>query len=147
VTLPRENVPVALLVDADPGVVATLAAALRWAGFEVLCVESPMAALATALYTETPIELLVTAVLMPGMDGPELARELARYHPETRTLFIGTRPDSEVAAREVIGRGCPFLAKPFSARAFLDAVGAILGPAHAGKAGTVVTAAVASHSA
>jgi two-component system, OmpR family, response regulator len=121
-----------MLVDEDPGVVRTLAATLKWAGFDVLSAATPAAALAVALYSETPIDLLVAAVLMGDMNGPELAREIARHHPQIRTLFITAVPECEVVLQQVVGRGYPCLAKPFVSRVFLAAVRDLLGASSRG---------------
>lgn len=113
------------MVESDPAIVSTITSVLTPAGYCVLCAESPIVALVTALYRESPIDLLVSDVNLPEMSGAAFAREFARYHPETRALFIGT----EDAAREAAGLGYPLLTKPFTAGALIGKVQAILGPA------------------
>jgi two-component system, OmpR family, response regulator len=143
VTLPKtRTAPLVVLVDEDACVVRTLAATLKWAGFDVLSAATPAAALAAALCCESPIDLLVAAVLMGEMNGPELAREIARYHPRIRTLFITAVPECDVVRHEVIGRGYPCLAKPFVSRAFLAAIRELLGAR--GQGGSRGTPAAAS---
>jgi hypothetical protein len=64
------------------------------------------------------------------MSGPELAEELSRFHPETRTLFISAPADAEGCA----GTGRPVLLKPFVPGTLLTMVSELIdqrnGPHH-----------------
>ena len=77
-----------LLVDDDADVRDVAAAMLRDAGHNVLDVASGMAALETLSQSTTRAELLLTDVVMPGMNGVELATIVRRNWPELPVLFM-----------------------------------------------------------
>ena len=79
-----------LLVDDDDDVRAFLAAVLEAGGFDVLPAEDGETALRLA--EEAPIDLLLTDIRMPKLDGRELARRLAAGHPKLRILFVSGYP-------------------------------------------------------
>jgi two-component system cell cycle sensor histidine kinase/response regulator CckA len=87
---------------------------LRDQGYKVLAAGSGGEALELARNHTAPIHLLVTDVVMPGMDGRELADRLAPLHPETRCLFMSGYTDDAIVRRGVREEGMPFLQKPFS---------------------------------
>jgi len=87
---------------------------LRDQGYKVLAAGSGGEALELARNHTAPIHLLVTDVVMPGMDGRELADRLAPLHPETRCLFMSGYTDDAIVRRGVWEEGMPFLQKPFS---------------------------------
>lgn len=75
-----------------------------------------------------PIHLLVTDLVMPGLNGPALADELVSQRPDMRVLFMSGYAESAVAAGGRLRRGSAFIAKPFTpdvlareVRATLDA--------------------------
>ena len=87
---------------------------------------SPEAALAAAAQLEGPIDLLVTDVIMPGMDGRELSRRLCERRPDLRTLFMSGYSGNIIAHHGVLEPGVHFLQKPFTTRDLAAAVRAAL---------------------
>jgi CheY-like chemotaxis protein len=87
---------------------------LRDQGYKVIAAGSGREALELAGSHKAPIDLLVTDVVMPGMDGRELADRLGPVHPETRCLFMSGYTDDAVVRRGVREEGMPFLQKPFT---------------------------------
>jgi DNA-binding NtrC family response regulator len=85
---------------------------LRDQGYKVLAAGSGGEALELARFHRAPIHLLVTDVVMPGMDGPELADRLGPLHPEARCLFMSGYTDHAIVRRGVFEQGMPFLQKP-----------------------------------
>ncbi len=61
-----------------------------------------------------PIDLLVSDVVMPQMNGLDLARRLQTRRPDLKTLFISGYPADIIARQGILEKGLPFLAKPFS---------------------------------
>jgi CheY-like chemotaxis protein len=95
---------------------------LSRAGYRVDAHADPAQAL-TAAPSGTP-DLLVTDVVMPGMDGPSLAAELRRRHPGLRVLLMsGYSPEHALGGAPSHD---PILAKPFVAEDLLHAVRDVL---------------------
>jgi two-component system, cell cycle sensor histidine kinase and response regulator CckA len=114
---PREVTETVLVVDDDDGVRTTTARILARAGFEVLSAASP--AEAEELWTshDGPIHLLLTDVMMPTMDGGELARRLLTSRPDARVLYTSGYTNESVVGRGLITSDTAFLAKPFTIEA------------------------------
>ena len=99
-----------------------LAEALAQEGFAVLTAEDGEQALAIASTLAGQLDLVVTDVLLPVMDGLELAAQLACLMPPPPVLFIsGIATPRDVPA--------PVLAKPFGPTAFLEQVARLIAPA------------------
>jgi CheY-like chemotaxis protein len=81
-------------------------------------------ALEVAAGLAEPIHLLVSDVVMPGMDGPALARELRRSRPELKVLFVSGYPDKVISSREA--QDLELLPKPFTPGALLARVRGVL---------------------
>jgi len=90
---------------------------LAGSGYVVLEAESPEKALEIASHYPNPIHLLLTDVIMPGMNGPKLAQKFATIRPEMKVVYMsgytGFRqsqlPDSQAI----------LLPKPFTREALL----------------------------
>jgi two-component system cell cycle sensor histidine kinase/response regulator CckA len=103
-----------LLVEDEAPVRIFGARALRNKGYTVLEATSGEAALELLAQTSEPIDLLITDVVMPKMDGPGLVREVRETHPEMKVIFISGY--TEDSFREHLGAdsNIHFLPKPFS---------------------------------
>ncbi len=107
-----------LLVEDDPGVREMVADVLSGSGYTVH--QAPSGGEALAAADGQAIDLLVTDLVMPGLNGPEIAARLAATRPALAVLFMsGYTEESEPTAAV---RGGTFLEKPFSAKALLAAV-------------------------
>jgi len=116
-----------LLVE-DEGQVRHLARTmLVRQGHRVLEAGSPEEALAVARVASEPIDLLLTDIVMPRMNGLELARELRILRPAIRTLFMSGYTDSNVVGQDLIEANMPFLQKPFAAAELYRKVQEVLG--------------------
>jgi two-component system cell cycle sensor histidine kinase/response regulator CckA len=103
-----------LLAEDDEGVRDFVGEVLRASGWTVMTAASPTEALASAARQSLNIDLLVTDVVMPGMNGGELADRLVAMRPDLRVLFITGYDDEDVATRGLIGPGRQCLSKPFT---------------------------------
>jgi two-component system cell cycle sensor histidine kinase/response regulator CckA len=108
------------LVEDDDGVRDLLVGVLQHYGYTVEAFASAEAALAD----EGSFDLLLSDVLLPGMNGPELAREVRQRHPGVPVLLMSGDTGHVVDPRELDAGG--FLHKPFSARTLATRVEELL---------------------
>ncbi|OAG76645.1 Sensory box histidine kinase/response regulator [Acetobacter malorum] len=109
-----------LVVDDEPGVRAVTAGFLRRAGYDVL--ESASGAEALSVIGDKPdIALVVMDVMMPGMNGDEVARRLHDVRPELPVLFV-----TGYADLALLPEGVTVLHKPYTRDALLGDVRAML---------------------
>ncbi|HEX2251020.1 MAG TPA: ATP-binding protein, partial [Gemmatimonadales bacterium] len=102
-----------LVVEDEPLVRSLAVRALRDQGYRVLQAEDGPAALAAARSHDGEIHLLVTDVVMPGMNGKELADRLSAERPGVRVLYVSGYTDHAVVRHGVLEEGIAFLSKPF----------------------------------
>jgi signal transduction histidine kinase/CheY-like chemotaxis protein len=102
-----------LLVEDEDAVRLFGARALRNKGYKVIEARSGRAALDIIAQSIEPIDLLITDVVMPEIDGPTLAREVRSRRPDLRVIFISGYAESAFRS-QVDGNSMNFLAKPFS---------------------------------
>lgn len=112
------------VVDDDVSVRESLPELLRQLGFAARAFASAEAFLSSDALDRT--DCLVLDVAMPGMSGPELQTELARYRT-IPIIFISANVDQAVTARVLANGAAAFLNKPFSDSELLGALGAALG--------------------
>jgi YesN/AraC family two-component response regulator len=72
-------------------------------------------------------DLLMTDVVMPGLDGAQLAREVLRRNPRVRVLYVSGYTDNVMPQHGVDEQGANFLPKPFSAADLSGAIERVLG--------------------
>ncbi len=112
-----------LLVDDEAFVRSYIRNILRLEGFEVVEGVDGVDALEQVERRQAPVDLLVTDIRMPRMDGIALARSLNQKFPATPVLYISGFPfnlDEERTLHPV--PVCAFLPKPFSRQTLLEAV-------------------------
>ncbi len=112
-----------LLVEDEPAVRAIAGRILRRAGYDVLEASNGAEACQVAGAHES-IDLLITDVVMPGMNGRELATRLGR--PGLAVLFTSGYIDDVLADRDLAAAGHSFLAKPYPPAVLLEKVEAAL---------------------
>ena len=103
-----------LLVEDEDAVRAIARETLARRGYDVLVAADGAGAVALARRHPTPIHLLLTDVIMPGMHGRELAETLLRDRPELRVLFMSGYTEDEVLHRGISTEALAFIAKPFT---------------------------------
>ncbi len=103
-----------LLVEDEPEVRRLVEKLLRLKGYRVLSAGSPADAVATAKRHDDAIHLLLTDVIMPGMNGRELARLLAAGRPAMRVLYMSGYADAAMNQHGILPPGTAFLSKPFT---------------------------------
>jgi signal transduction histidine kinase len=103
-----------LVVEDEEVVRQLICTVLGEAGYEILQAESPEAALELAHERKKPIHLLVTDIVMPGMNGPALARALSEHQPSLKILYVSGYSDNDISAHGVVDPGLVVLQKPFT---------------------------------
>jgi two-component system cell cycle sensor histidine kinase/response regulator CckA len=103
-----------LLVEDEPEVRRLVEKLLVMKGYDVLSAASPADAISVSRNHEGAIHVLVTDVVMPGMNGRELARALAPARPEMRVLYMSGYTDAAVTRHGLLEPGTAFLSKPFT---------------------------------
>ena len=111
---PRPGSETVLLVEDEPEVRRLVEKLLRMQGYAVLSAGSPAEAIAAAKAAKEEIAILVTDVIMPGMNGRELARVLAADRPAMRVLYMSGYTDAAIAHQGILPPGTAFLSKPFT---------------------------------
>lgn len=95
-------------------------------GHTVVAGATPHEALAAARRNGGEIRLVVTDVVMPGMNGRELAARVHALHPRAGVIYMSGYSGEILARHGVVGEGIRFLQKPFTRREFERAVDAAL---------------------
>jgi two-component system cell cycle sensor histidine kinase/response regulator CckA len=101
-----------LLVEDDPVFRSTVRLTLKQLGHSVTVADNAKSALEIAA-GDTDIQLLITDVIMPGMNGPELARRIKVILPHSKVLFISGYALATITERMGALELTPFLRKPF----------------------------------
>jgi CheY-like chemotaxis protein len=99
---------------------------LEAAGYRVLMADGGVQALALAAAPAQVLDLLLTDVVMPGMNGREVAEALLARRPDLRVLFMSGYADNAVVERGLVDVGVALLAKPFSGSELLRRVRDVL---------------------
>ena len=104
-----------LLTEDEPLVRNTIATVLSEQGYNVLQATNGDEALHVArAHASEEIHLLLTDVVMPHLNGIELAKRFRNTHPDARVLFISGYTDDAITHDTTLDKGVGFLQKPFS---------------------------------
>lgn len=101
-----------LLVEDEDAVRTFSTRALTNKGYEVVTAEHGEAGLAVFKEQTKPLDLLITDVMMPGMDGPTLAKEIRAVEPKLKIIFVSGYTEEKL--KDTLGEGIYFLPKPFT---------------------------------
>jgi two-component system, cell cycle sensor histidine kinase and response regulator CckA len=112
--LPHGHGETVLMVEDDPSMLAVARTMLERLGFKVLPAATPNLALAKAAVHSGKIDLLVTDVIMPEMNGRDLYLRLAARRPGLKCLYVSGYTADVIARHGVLNQGVNFLPKPIS---------------------------------
>jgi DNA-binding NtrC family response regulator len=115
-----------LLVEDEPSLRDLIKLSLTGFGFTVLDMPSPAEALAFSKKHTGPLHLLLTDVIMPGMDGLALAKQVQKERPDIKVLFMSGYATNFIMHDGVVDPGTNFLEKPFHPRNLLSKVREVL---------------------
>jgi signal transduction histidine kinase/CheY-like chemotaxis protein len=124
---PESRGELILLVEDESTVLTFVKRVLEQKGFRVLAARSAEEALEVAKEHDGEIDLLLTDMVMPGMNGRRLAERFASGNPQTRILFMSgyTGDDSQVGNQ--VDSGENFIQKPFTSAQLLERIRSLLG--------------------
>lgn len=113
-----------LLVEDEDMVRAVAERALSRAGYQITACPGGEEGLA-ALTADAEFDIVVSDVVMPGMDGPAMVREIRKQRPDIPVLFMSGYAE-ESLRKDIDIPNMHFIAKPFSVAAISDKVGAVM---------------------
>jgi two-component system, cell cycle sensor histidine kinase and response regulator CckA len=117
-----------LLVEDEESLRAVTRDVLMHSGYEVFEANSGGQALENAQQHHGPIHLLLTDVVMPGMNGPTLAEKLIASHSETKVLYMSGYTDHAFGRDGILEPGIHLLEKPYTSESLIRKVRAVLDP-------------------
>ena len=103
-----------LLVEDEPAILRLTRMMLERKGYSILSAATPAEAIEMAGNHADKIHLLMTDVVMPGMNGRDLARQLTALYPDLKLLFMSGYTANVIAHQGVLDEGVAFIQKPFS---------------------------------
>jgi two-component system cell cycle sensor histidine kinase/response regulator CckA len=116
-----------LLVEDEESVRQLVRETLISKGYRVIEAEHGEAGLAAAAKHQGKIDLVITDVVMPGMGGRELVKQLTQTRPETRVLYLSGYTEDAIVSEGTIESGTAFLQKPFTLQNLSRKVREVLG--------------------
>ena len=116
-----------LLVEDEPAILALTGKMLERLGYTVLSASTPGKAVRIAEEYKGEIHLLMTDVVMPEMNGRDLARSVLALHPNSKHLFMSGYTANVIAHNGVLDEGVNFIQKPFSVRDLAAKLRKVLG--------------------
>ena len=111
-----------LLVEDEPAIRDMTKKMLERQSYLVLAANTPGEALQCAQEHAGEIHLLMTDVVMPEMNGRDLAKNLLKLYPQLKCLFMSGYPANVIAQHGVLDPGVHFIQKPFLQRDLLTQI-------------------------
>jgi len=115
-----------LLVEDEPAILKVATMILTRQGYTVLAVDSPDRAIDLAMENVGRISLLLTDVVMPEMNGRDLAKDLLSRYPNLKCLFMSGFTADVIANQGAIDEGVHFIQKPFTVHSLAAKVREVL---------------------
>ena len=115
-----------LLVEDEPTILKMTTKLLESLGYDVLAIGTPEEAIQLVGERVDEIHLLLTDVIMPEMNGRDMAEKLLSIYPHLRCLFMSGYTSDVMVLRGILDEGVGFIQKPFSKRELASKVRSIL---------------------
>jgi len=111
--LPLGN-EVILVVEDNHEVRKVTGRILRMQGYRVLEASNPSIAFSTCTQHEGPIHLVMTDVVMPEMNGPDLVKRIISQYPEMKVLYMSGYVKNFISHQGILGKEMDYIQKPFT---------------------------------
>ena len=115
-----------LVVEDEVELLSLIGSTLESHGYSVLCASSPQSALKICADAADGLDLLITDVIMPEMNGKQLQKLVEDKYPKIKTLFVSGYAADVVAERGILEKETHFLQKPFTPAVLVKKVHTIL---------------------
>lgn len=122
-----------LVVDDEQDILTFVQSALNRIDFHVILASNGDVALDLIERQQTPLDLLLTDVVMPGMSGPMLVDRILAMQPSLPVLFMSGYDDRQIVQRYVLKEGFALLPKPFTIETLCEKVQEMIPAAPIGK--------------
>ena len=116
-----------LVVEDEEAILEISRTLLESLGYTVISAGTPIEALQQVAELKKPVQLLITDVVMPQMNGLELARRLAETNPGLKWIFMSGYTADVIAHQGILDKGVHFISKPFSMSDLAEKVREVLG--------------------
>jgi PAS domain S-box-containing protein len=116
------GVETVLVVEDEEMVRNLICESLQAHGYQTIEARNPQEAVQQVANHQGTIHLLLTDVIMPGMNGRELQQQLAAIRPDIRTLYMSGYTDNVIVHHGILYEGVNFLQKPFTIHKLLGKV-------------------------
>jgi two-component system sensor histidine kinase EvgS len=125
--MPRGSGETLLVVEDEASILDMLESMLKSLNYTILTANSPGRAMAAALSHDNQIHLVITDVVMPEMNGRDLAGHISSLYPDIQILFMSGYTANVIAHQGVLDEGVHFIQKPFSMQELAAKVHEVLG--------------------
>ena len=119
---PKSSAETILLVEDEPAILTMTQNMLRRQGYTVLAAGSSSEAIRLAQDHAGKIDLLITDVVMPEMNGRDLARTMQSICPNIKRLFMSGHTADVLANHGMLDAGVHFVQKPFTRKLLMDKI-------------------------
>ncbi len=115
---PRSHGETVLIVEDDPGILKIGRRILEQLDYKILFASTPGEALNLVREFRGNIDLIITDVIMPEMNGRDLSNRVKLFYPDLKVLFMSGYTANVIAHSGVLDKGVHFIQKPFSKKQF-----------------------------
>ncbi|NTW52342.1 MAG: response regulator [Chlorobiaceae bacterium] len=115
-----------LVVEDEPYILKLIKDILESRQFTVFTAKDAEECLLVSEKCKSRIDMLVTDVVLPTMNGVELSRLLQRDNPSLRALFMSAHAVDNITVNQPLVEGVDFIPKPFSIKEFIEAVNRVM---------------------
>ncbi len=115
-----------IVAEDDEGVRELTCEILQKHGYEVITAENAEEFIAVLKRHDGAIHLMLTDVIMPGMNGKELYERIREHYPEMKVLFMSGYTGNVIAHHGILDKGVHFIQKPFSIQGLTEKIRYVL---------------------